>query len=104
MSTNDANESAMPLTLARPDQSEKELTAFRELADTVSRHLLRIQYGTSDDEKELVAFDGDTYDAEAVALTLDRTKGLERFIVRVMSESSAIQKQATPFQAASTRN
>jgi Mrp family chromosome partitioning ATPase len=96
IATNNANDDGIPLTITRTREATKELTAYKKLADIVSEELLRLQYGpiTHDETAEFVTFDayGTTYfDVANVSLVLDKTKGNEKLIVRLYSESNATQ-------------
>lgn len=95
MSTNDANEQGNPLTISRPAEADIELTAYRELADTVSRELLLLQFGSGQTEgTEFVAFNDtdEKFDLSSVVLSLSRVKSDEQVTVRLVSGTGAIQK------------
>lgn len=95
---NEANDSGLPLTLNRPKDATTELAAFRDLASIVSRELLQLQYGSSTEGQELVAFEAyqDVFDVATVTLSLDKTKGQEKLTVRLFSDSNAIQLPVAP--------
>ena len=81
--TNDANDGGSPLTISRPKEAAKELAAFRDLAAIVSRELLQLQYGSSTEGREIVAFEPDRikFDVATVTVLLDKSKGGEPFSV-----------------------
>jgi hypothetical protein len=95
--TNDANDSGIPLTLSRPKEAKKELLAYQLLSNIVSEELLRLQYGVSsnDETAELVTFDavsdGETYTFDVANITLHLDKSNEKFMVRIFSETNAVQ-------------
>ena len=99
MATNDANECGIPLTISRPATAVKELSAYKILSNIVSEELLRLQYGASsnDEAVELVSFSAATneeictFDVANVSLHLDKTKGNEKLIVRIFSDTNALQ-------------
>lgn len=94
--TNAANDTGRPFCLERPDDAEKELAAFRTLAKVVSGELIKYQYGRSDDRK-FIAFEatGEVFDLSTVTLSLDKSRG-EAFIVRLFSDTGAVQKRVSP--------
>ena len=103
----DAVDSGTPLTLARPEGAEKELLAFSDLAAIVSRELLQLQYGAPPTDGEgFVVFDESDSDGEpgavfglaTVILALDKKAKGDKFAVRLVSDSGAIQKQVAPAQ------
>jgi hypothetical protein len=93
--TNDANETGEPLTLVRREDAQKELAAFRHLANHVARELLLIQYGKTDSQ-QFVLLDDETFDVATIVLSLDRAKKEERFSVRLFSDKGAVQKILHP--------
>lgn len=102
IAANDANETGVPLTLQRPSNATVELDAYRELANAVSKELLLLQYGSPEgkDNKQLVVFDLDPdheFDVSTVTLSLDKSKaGSEKLLVRLLSDSTAIQLTLLP--------
>lgn len=93
--TNDANETGEPLTLVRPREAQKELVAFRHLANHVARELLLIQYGKTDSQ-QFILLDDETFDVATTVLSLDRGKNEEKFSVRLFSDTGAVQKLLHP--------
>lgn len=93
MATTEANDSGVPLCLARPSEAEEELAAFAALADNVAAELLKLQYGKTDDSL-VVKLDGETFDTSTLQLSLDKTTGT--FLVRLYSEAGATQKRVSP--------
>lgn len=97
--TNDANDSGIPLTISRPKEAINELSAYKLLTNIVSEELLRLQYGSpsSDEAAELVTFDSTNneeshfFDVANLSLQLDKTKGNEKLIVRIFSDTNAVQ-------------
>lgn len=96
--TNDANDAGEPLCLKRPDNAKEELAAFSKLAQNVSKELLKLQYGQSDD-KQLVTFgtDPQQFDVSTVQLGIDKISG-GAFSVRIYSESGATQIKVAPVE------
>ena len=96
LTANTANDSGTPFCLERPSDAEKELAAFRTLAKVVSGELMKYQHGRNDDRK-FVALEanGDLFDLSAVTLSLDKSHG-EAFIVRLFSDTGAVQKRLSP--------
>jgi Mrp family chromosome partitioning ATPase len=94
--TNDANDVGVPLTISRPNDATAELTAYKLLSDIVSEELLRLQYGSTSQSGNIVLVNFDSYsdinfDVANVSLSLDKTKGDEKLIVRIFSDSHAAQ-------------
>jgi hypothetical protein len=100
IATNDANDGGIPLTIKRPKDGATELAAFRDLAAIVSRELLQLQYGSSAEGLEMVTFgvDQGQFEIATVTLSLDKTKGDEKFTVRLFSDSNAVQLPVSPAQ------
>jgi NUBPL iron-transfer P-loop NTPase len=99
IAANDANERGVPLTISRPDAAVAELTAYRDLARLVSRELLLLQYGSPNERRLLVVFDSDPeqyFDVASVTLSLDKSKGAEKLFVRLVSDSTAVQRVVSP--------
>lgn len=101
VSMSDANESGVPLTLDRTTpNTEKELLAYQSLAHVVSRELLRLQYGHSnDDETVFVSFGekNERYDVNSVSLTLSKSNSDDKlFVIRLFSDSGAVQQEVKP--------
>ena len=93
---NEAVDDAKPLTYVRPKGSQKELSAFHELAVIVARELLHVQYGSPSDDQEYVVFENETTLFELSTTTLALDKGKERFGVRLFSDAGAVQKHVSP--------
>ena len=97
--TNDANDSGIPLTLSRPKEATRELLAYNLLSNIVAEELLRLQYGSpsNDEMAELVTFAATnneeiyTFNVANVSLHLDKQKGNEKLIVRIFSDTNAVQ-------------
>lgn len=100
ISTSDANDCGIPLTVQRPETAVLELSAFRKLAAIVSKELLLLQYGPSTDDEELAVFEASPFEFSiaTVSLTLDKIKGREMLVVRLIAESTAIQLSVSPEQ------
>jgi hypothetical protein len=99
IAANDANECGVPLTISRPDAAVAELAVYRDLARLVSRELLLLQYGSPNERRQLVVFDSDPeqyFDVASVTLSLDKSKGAEKFLVRLVSDSTAVQRVVSP--------
>jgi hypothetical protein len=88
--------------LQRPSNATVELDAYRELANAVSKELLLLQYGSPEgkDNRQLAVFDSDPdheFDVSTVTLSLDKSKaGSEKLLVRLLSDSTAIQLLLLP--------
>jgi hypothetical protein len=92
---NEANDTGVPLTLARPDAASNELNAFGELAHAVSKELFRMPYRSIQVQEGQVFFedDGGTFEISALQLSQDKD---DSFLVRAFSESGALQKRIPP--------
>jgi hypothetical protein len=90
--TNDANDAGEPLCLMRSEAAHVELSAFSTLAKNVSKELLKLQYGRSDNP-EVVTFgtDSQTYDVSTAQLSLDKAN--DGLMVRLFSDSGATQER-----------
>lgn len=90
---NDANDAGEPLCLTRPEAAHVELSAFSTLAKNVSKELLKLQYGRSDNP-EVVTFgtDSQTFDVSTIQLSLDKATG-DGLMVRLFSDSGATQER-----------
>lgn len=88
---NEANDDGCPLCLSRPEKAAVELNRFHELASTVAKELLLLEYGSSDEtsEESSVQIDGRRFDVNSLHLSVDNK--LNRFIVRLFSDSGATQ-------------
>ena len=94
--TNDANDAGEPLCLRRPEGAIEELATFSQLAKNVSRELLKLQYGQSDNKQVItLGSDPETFDVSTVQLSLDKKSG-GTFLVRFYSESGATQVRIIP--------
>jgi hypothetical protein len=91
--TSDANDAGEPLCLMRSEAAHVELSAFSTLAKNVSKELLKLQYGRSDNP-EFVTFgtDSQTYEVSTIQLSLDKTTG-DGLMVRLFSDSGATQER-----------
>jgi hypothetical protein len=96
ITANDANDAGRPLTLTRPKGAERELATFETLAKNVSREMLKLQYGSQGDQ-ELVLFEESEamFDVATVSLSLEKGQS-QTFMVRLFSESGAIQRRVAP--------
>jgi hypothetical protein len=92
--TNDANDAGEPLCLMRSEAAHVELSAFSTLAKNVSKELLKLQYGRSDNP-EVVTFgtDSQTYDVSTIQLSLDKKSTGDGLMVRLFSDSGATQER-----------
>lgn len=95
---NEAIEDGKPLSFYRPNGAEKELAAFRNLTDIVARELLLLQYGSPSEDNEYVVFENETALFNLSTTTLAIDKGRENVLVRLFSDSAAIQKHFSPAQ------
>lgn len=96
--TNAANDSGNPLCLERPKDCTEELQAFHQLAQTVSRELLKLQYNRSD-SVDVVTFDSpDPFDASTLLLSMDKGHDETTLIVRLFADSGAVQRRVSPAQ------
>jgi NUBPL iron-transfer P-loop NTPase len=112
MATTEANETATPLTMSRPENgADNELSAYNQLAQIVCQQLLHTQYGSDDSSKEYVCF-GDNaheFDVASIVLSLDNTKSVppeaKKFVIRIFSKTGAKQIQVLPsiFRASDPR-
>ena len=93
--TNSANDNGIPFCLQRPENAEQELKAFKELADIVSTGLLKYQYGQQEGGAQKVTFESENgfFDLESLVMSKS-TDGM--LIVRLFSDSGALQKRITP--------
>lgn len=96
---NDANDGGEPLCLVRPETAAVELNAFQLLADSVSRKLLRIHYGDTEAQGEVMLKDdyGDAltekFGIATVHLNVDIAS--KSLLVRFFSASGAVQKKVS---------
>lgn len=96
---NDANDSGSPLCLTRPAEGAKELAAFEQLAQMVSRELFLLPHRSSvQNPNQIVYFEGkadERFDLVTVHLSLDSDN--ERpLLIRIFSESGALQIRVAP--------
>jgi len=95
--TNSSNDSGTPITLLRPPNAKKEVSAFDKLAKIISESLLQQHYKEYHGKNESSDNDGFRYstidihgkawDVSSLQLTLDIVN--ERFIVRLYSDTGA---------------
>jgi hypothetical protein len=92
--TNDANDAGEPICLMRSEAAHVELSAFSTLAKNVSKELLKLQYGRSDNP-EVVTFgtDSQTYDVSTIQLSLDKKVAGDGLMIRLFSDSGATQER-----------
>jgi hypothetical protein len=90
---NEANDSGVPLSLARPDAAAKELLALGQLAQIVSKELFCLPY-RSDGVQEHVTFEGNVEQFKLSTIRL--SKNDDSLLVRAFSESGAMQQRITP--------
>ena len=80
--------------MERPENAEKELTAFGDLADIVSAELLKYQYGQREaDNIGSVFFGNESFDLSTVTLSKS-PDGF--FTARMFSDSGAVQRRVSP--------
>jgi hypothetical protein len=90
---NEANDSGVPLSLARPDAAANELLALGQLAQIVSKELFRLPY-RSDEVQAHVTFEGNTEKFNLSTIRL--SKDDDSLLVRAFSESGAMQQRIPP--------
>ena len=96
---NDATESAAPLCLTRPANAAEDLGLYEQLARTVSRELLRVHYGETESQHYITFPDehlDDTFAVATLQLNLEKTTSPASILLRLFSESGAIQKRIHP--------
>ena len=82
----------------RPKDCTEELQAFHELAQTVSRELLKLQYNRSD-AVDVVTFDSpDPFDTSTLLLSMDKGHDETTLLVRLFADSGAVQRRVSPAQ------
>ena len=94
--TNDANDTGVPLTLARPSEASEELAVMEKLAAAVSREMFLAQHGKSDSSLETsqahkVTFPNSTADDDFDVASTHLTVNEEGFLARFFSEKGAMQ-------------
>lgn len=92
--TNTANDEGEPLTLIRPTDATESLIAFKKLASNVSSEMLKLQFGSTNDDKTVIFFPNNPgrYALKSLHATFEKAKSDNTLIVRFMSDTGAIQK------------
>jgi Mrp family chromosome partitioning ATPase len=92
--TNIANDEGEPLTLIRPTDATESLIAFKKLASNVSSEMLKLQFGSTNDDKTVILFPNNPgrYALKSLHATFEKAKSDDILIVRFMSDTGAIQK------------
>jgi Mrp family chromosome partitioning ATPase len=92
--TNIANDEGEPLTLIRPTDATESLIAFKKLASNVSSEMLKLQFGSTNDDKTVIFFPNNPgrYALKSLHATFEKAKSDNTLIVRFMSDTGAIQK------------
>jgi Mrp family chromosome partitioning ATPase len=92
--TNTANDEGEPLTLIRPTDATESLIAFKKLASNVSSEMLKLQFGSTNDDKTVILFPNNPgrYALKSLHATFEKAKSDDILIVRFMSDTGAIQK------------
>lgn len=92
--TNTANDEGEPLTLIRPTDATESLIAFKKLASNVSSEMLKLQFGSTNDDKTVIFFPNNPgrYALKSLHATFEKAKSDDILIVRFMSDTGAIQK------------
>jgi hypothetical protein len=92
--TNIANDEGEPLTLIRPTDATESLIAFKKLASNVSSEMLKLQFGSTNDDKTVIFFPNNPgrYALKSLHATFEKAKSDDILIVRFMSDTGAIQK------------
>eukprot|EP00934_Nitzschia_sp_Nitz4_P005737 Nitzschia sp. Nitz4//scaffold119_size111653//54570//56593//NITZ4_004192-RA/size111653-processed-gene-0.188-mRNA-1//-1//CDS//3329533842//5727//frame0 len=92
---NDATETGVPLSLARPQGAEEELESFSQLAKIVSLELLKLPH-QGDHDGIQVLFDDceEPFGLSSLSLVLDG----KELVLRAFSESGGLQKRFNPME------
>eukprot|EP00980_Cylindrotheca_fusiformis_P003796 scaffold834_cov123-Cylindrotheca_fusiformis.AAC.43 len=91
--TNTANDSGLPLSIARPDNASNELLALEKLAKIVSRELFRLPFTIEVEDSHVTFEDGDEkFSLSSIQLSKDKNS----LLVRAFSEGGALQKRLPP--------
>ena len=95
---NAATESGEPLCLGRPDCATEELESFHLLANSVSRELLRVQYGDTEAQEYLRFPNKPSEDflVSTVQLSIDKATTPACMVLRFFSSAGAIQQKLHP--------
>ena len=91
----EANDTARPLSCYRPANASRELAAFGDLAKVVSGELMRVQFGSSVEEKgSYVVFEGhdSPFRTDSLALAVDPKRGPEYMVARFFSDEGGAQR------------